>query len=51
VRRGENEAVLVVKAYVKQKRELFFTGEVFFLLIYPVKFQRTAKRISLGLAL
>ena len=36
VRRGENEAVLVVEAYVKQKRGLFCTREVFFLLTRPL---------------
>jgi hypothetical protein len=34
-----------------EKNVNFFNGGVFFLLIYPVKFQRTAKRISLGHAL
>jgi hypothetical protein len=33
------------------KKGVFLPGEVFFSLIYPVKFQRLAKRISLGLAL
>jgi hypothetical protein len=44
------EAVLVLGLEPSKKRD-FLQGEVFFLLIYPVKFPRTAKRISLGLAL